>query len=426
MDHFQPKGGELYAEDVPLREIAERFGTPTYVYSRATLTRHVQVLGEALSAVPYHLCYAVKANGNQAILSILKELGCGFDAVSLGELHRVLKTGVDPKHVLVSGVGKSDEEIEAALSAGALYICVESEEELEAIARLAAQRKQRAPVSIRVNPDIDAKTHPYIATGFAKNKFGIPWTRARELYVEHRDHPHLHWVGVTCHIGSQITDLTPFAAAAELMAGLARDLLDQGLPLQYLGLGGGLGIPYRDEDAPPSPRQYGETLRDALAGLPLTLVLEPGRVLVGNAGVLLTKVVRQKQGASRAFVLVDAGMNDLIRPALYQAHHAVVPVCPRTGPTGAVDVVGPVCESADTFLSGVILPPLETSDLLALRSAGAYGFVMASTYNGRPRAAEVLVDGSRAFLIRQRESFADLWRGELGLDGAPIDDHLML
>jgi diaminopimelate decarboxylase len=415
VDHFTRRDGGLACEDVQLADIAARFGTPTYVYSRATIARHVQVLGAAMSALPHLVCYAVKANANLAVLELLRELGCGFDAVSVGELARVQKAGGDPARTILSGVGKRDDEIEAALAAGVLYVSVESAEELDAIARSG----RRARVSIRVNPDVDAKTHPYIATGMAQNKFGVPLDEARALYRRALGISTLEMVGVTCHIGSQVTELGPFEDAARRMSALARELLDAGVPLRFVGMGGGLGIPYQDE-TPPPPERYGAALTSLLGPLGLTVVLEPGRVIVGNAGVLLARVVRRKSGKERRFVLVDAGMNDLIRPALYGARHRIEPVGPARGAPEIVDVVGPVCESADTFAKSLELPRLESGDLVAVRSAGAYGFAMSSQYNARPRAAEVLVDGARAVLVRRRETLEELWRGESSLDGTPI------
>jgi diaminopimelate decarboxylase len=419
VDHFQRHDGVLHAEGVALSDIAARFGTPTYVYSRATISRHVDVLGRGLHALDHLICYAVKANGNLALLQLLEGLGCGFDAVSVGELARVLKVGADPARVIVSGVGKRDDEIAAALEAGVAYICVESAEELAACAAVAETLDCTAPVSVRVNPDVDPKTHPYISTGLKENKFGVALGEARLLYQEGLRHPRLNMVGVTCHIGSQITSLAPFEDAAHIMRELAQDLRSLGVPLRYLGMGGGLGVPYVDE-APPSPERYGEALATILGPLGLTLVFEPGRVIMGNAGVLLSRVVRTKRGADRSFVVLDAGMNDLIRPALYAAHHRIEPVGAAGEPTATVDVVGPVCESADTFAKGAVLPALAPGDLVALRTAGAYGFAMASTYNGRPLPAEVLVDGEQAWLIRERGGLADLWRGERGLDGKAV------
>ena len=424
MDHFQRQGPTLHCENVNLHQVAERFGTPTYVYSKATISRHVRVLQEALVDLPHHLCFAVKANANLAILELLQNLGCGFDTVSVGELKRVQHIGAKPKQVIFSGVGKRDDEIASALRAGVLYICVESEEELAAVAGIAASMGVRAPVSVRVNPDVDAKTHPYIATGLNKNKFGIPMERAEAIYAEAILNPNLHMVGVTCHIGSQVTQLDPFQDTAHRMLKLAQALLKAGAPLEYLGMGGGLGIAYAGE-TPPPPQAYGKALAAILGPLNLTVVFEPGRVIVGNAGVLLTQVTRRKSGATRNFVLVDAGMNDLIRPALYQAHHAIEAVDTHDTAVELCDIVGPVCESADTFAEQQPFPIWEPGSLLAIRSAGAYGFVMTSHYNGRPRPAEVLCDGDQAYLVRKRETIDELWRGETRLrDLTPSGDEL--
>lgn len=421
MDHFSRQDGVLHAEGVSLTEIAARFGTPTYVYSRATLTRHVAVLQAGMGALPHLICYAVKANANQAILELMGSLGCGFDAVSVGELGRVRKAGGDMRRTLVSGVGKTDDEIAAALRAGVLYLCVESAEELDAVGRIARDLGLRAPVSVRVNPDVDAQTHPYISTGLKQNKFGVPIGDAVALYEHGRATPSLEMVGVTCHIGSQIVSLAPFIDAAQRVAALVRTLQAAGLPLRHVGMGGGLGVPYHGE-TPPDPAAYGAALAQILAPLGLQVILEPGRVLVGNAGILLSRVVRNKRGADRDFLLIDAGMNDLLRPALYDAYHSIESVLPPRGPEAPVDVVGPVCESSDVFAKARPLPPLHAGDLVAMRTAGAYGFVMASNYNGRPRPAEVMCDGKRAFVVRARESLVDLWRGERRLDGSPVDD----
>jgi diaminopimelate decarboxylase len=324
---------------------------------------------------------------------------------------RVQRAGLRISDTIFSGVGKSDHEISLALKNDVLYLSVESKEELAAVARIAHGSHRVARVSIRVNPDVDAKTHPYISTGMAENKFGVPVTDLHELVAAAKNHPSLQLVGLTCHIGSQLTTLAPFEDAAKRLTALTRDVLQAGVSLSHVGMGGGLGIPYQQE-TPPSPEAYGQALRQILGPLDLEVVLEPGRVIVGNAGVLLTQVVRQKDHGSKHFVLVDAGMNDLLRPALYQAHHTIEAVSPRQGQGRAVDVVGPVCESADTFGKNVPLPPLHPGDLLALRGAGAYGFVMASQYNGRPRPAEVLCHDGQTTLIRARETFEDLWRHE--------------
>jgi diaminopimelate decarboxylase len=423
MDYFRRQDGQLHAEAVSMTELAQRFGTPLYVYSQTTISRHVAVFKEALGTLPHLLCYAVKANANLAILQLMQQLGCGFDAVSGGELSRVLKAGGDASQTILSGVGKTDAEIAQALQAKVRYICVESTEELWAVRDIARSMGTKAPVAIRVNPDVDAKTHPYISTGLKENKFGVAMAEAGALFVAgHRD-PHLDMVGLSCHIGSQITTLAPFVDAARRIAALARELMGQGVPLSHIGMGGGLGVPYHNEQ-PPDPAAYGRALAEILSPLNLRVLLEPGRVLVGNAGVLLTRVVRCKRQGERRFVIVDAGMNDLMRPALYSAYHQIEAVmdavAERPDPT-AQDVVGPVCESADTFAKARVLPDLEHGDLLAIRTAGAYGFAMACNYNGRCRPGEVLVCGPRAHLVRERETVGQLWQGEIGLDGAAFD-----
>lgn len=411
MDHFQLKAGSLHCEDISLEHIAAEVGTPTYIYSGATLRRHVKVLKDAFNGIPHHICYAVKANGNLALLQILQEAGCEFDAVSVGELKRVQEIGVKGDDIIFSGVGKRDDEIRAALQAGVKYICVESEEELLAVADIASTLGLTAPVSLRVNPDVDPKTHPYIATGLEKNKFGVPFQEAPRLYQLAIEHSNLDPVGVTCHIGSQVTTLSPFIDAAKRMATLAQALTESGAQLRYLGMGGGLGIPYKGE-TPPEPKEYGEALAEILRPLGMELVLEPGRVIVGNAGILLTRVVRRKQGASRHFTLVDAGMNDLIRPALYQANHEIVAVKPDELGAGSTCLVGPVCESSDTFAEDWQAGIPEPGSLLAIRSAGAYGAVMATTYNGRPRPAEVICVDGQMHVARERDSIESTWMGE--------------
>lgn len=417
MDHFNYHGGVLHADGVPLSELARTYGTPTYVYARATLERHVARLKEALAGMPHLLCYAVKANGNLALLQLLHRAGSNFDAVSGGELLRVRQAGADVGRTIFSGVGKTDDEIRLALELGVLYLSVESAAELAAIGAIAQQMDRVAQISLRVNPDVDAKTHPYISTGMAENKFGVPIEEAMALVAQCAAHPHLALRGLTCHIGSQITELAPFEDAAWRLRRLVEQVQAQGHKVSHVGMGGGLGIVY-DAETPPDPAAYGRALAAILGPLGCTLVLEPGRVLVGNAGILLTRVVRQKVNGDKRFVVVDAGMNDLLRSALYQAHHQIVPVRQeRAGETKvAVDVVGPVCESADTFGRSVALPPLEPGDLLALRSAGAYGYVMASNYNGRGKPAEVLCAGATAHLIARREAPEDLWRLEQMLD----------
>lgn len=423
MDYFERHDGVLHADGVDVREIAAHTGTPSYVYSAATLQRHARVMQDAMGSLPHLLCYAVKANGNLALLEWLAQAGCGFDAVSVGELVRVSQSGGDLARTIMSGVGKSDYEIACALRAGCLYICIESAPELDAVIRVARKTGIQAEVTVRVNPDVDPKTHPYISTGLRKNKFGVLTEAALALYERGQASEHIVMSGISCHIGSQITELEPFRDAATRVVELARRLIDRGIPLRHIGMGGGLGIPYRDE-SPPSPSLYGETLRDLLGPLGLTVVLEPGRVIVGNAAIVLTRVVRIKTHGTRQFAIVDVGMNDLIRPALYQAHHRVIPVEGKGDNSERYDVVGPVCESADTFALDCQLPVLREGSLLALRSAGAYSFVLASNYNGRRRPAEIFCRDGQWQTIRERETFADLTRGERRLDGSSVDESL--
>lgn len=411
MNHFQYRGRSLQAEGVPLSRIAEEVGTPTYVYAAATLKRHFRVVDEVFGNAPHLLCYAVKANSNLALLHLFAGLGAGFDIVSGGELARVLEAGGDPAKVMFSGVGKTFAEMEAALRTGIAMFNVESAEELALLDEVGRKVGRPAPFALRVNPDVDARTHRYIATGLKTSKFGVPFTEAVKLYGQSRRMKGVVARGVDCHIGSQLTDTGPVKAALEKVAGLYRKLKKSGLPLEYLDVGGGLGITYRDE-TPPSPEEYARVVRAATEGLGATLVLEPGRVLVGNAGVLLTRVVFRKRTPAKHFVVVDAGMNDLIRPALYEAHHELLPVQKRTGGRTKVDVVGPVCESSDVLARERRLVLPKPGELLAVMSAGAYGMSMASNYNSRPRPAEVLVDGDAYRVIRARESYADLWRGE--------------
>lgn len=410
MDHFAYRDGRLHAEQVDLAALAERYGTPAYVYSRATLERHYRVLGEALAGSRHLVCYAVKANGNLAVLNLLARLGAGFDIVSGGELERVLRAGGDATRVVFSGVGKSVAEMERALVAGVRCFNLESEAELKRLDAVARAAGTVAPVALRVNPDVDARTHPYISTGLRENKFGIDIRRAEELFAQAAQCNGLRVTGVDCHIGSQLTSLDPFLAALERVLALVDRLAARGIRLEHLDVGGGLGIPYRQEQ-PPSPAEYAAALRRAVAGRELELVLEPGRVIAGNAGVLLTRVEYLKEHSGKHFAIVDAGMNDLLRPALYDAWQEIVPVSPRPGATRRYDIVGPVCETAD-FLGHDRELALTAGDLLAVRSAGAYGFVMASNYNARPRPPELLVDGRRVHLARRRESIEDLMAGE--------------
>ncbi len=410
MDHFQYRDGRLYGEDVDLVRVAEEFGTPCYVYSRATLERHFRAFDAAFAGQEHLVCYAVKANSNLALLNVLARLGAGFDIVSVGELERVLAAGGDPAKVVFSGVGKRADEMRRALEVGIHCFNVESEPELERLDQMAGELGLRAPVSLRVNPDVDAKTHPYISTGLKENKFGIDIARAPEVYARAAELANLEILGVDCHIGSQITQVGPFVDALERVLGLIDTLCERGIALRHLDLGGGLGISYRDE-TPPLPGDYAAPLLDRLAGRDLQVIIEPGRAIVGNAGVLLTRVEYLKHTAHKDFAVVDAAMNDLMRPTLYGAWMDIVPVVERRGEARKYDIVGPICETGD-FIGKERALALEEGDLLAVRSAGAYGFSMSSNYNARPRAAEVMVDGPRMHLVRARESFADLVAGE--------------
>ncbi len=411
MDHFIYRDDRLHAEGVSLEAVAAAHGTPCYVYSRATIERHWHAFAGVFAGHDHLICYAVKANSNLAVLNVLARLGSGFDIVSVGELERVMRAGGDPARVVFSGVAKSEAEIHRALEVGIHCFNVESLSELHRIERVAGAMGVRAPVSLRVNPDVDARTHPYIATGLRENKFGIDFRAAMEAYREAAALPHLQVVGLDCHIGSQLTEIAPFVDALERLLGLVEQLRGAGIALRHLDVGGGLGIRYRDE-APPLPADYARALLARLAGHGLKLIMEPGRAIVGNAGVLLTRVEYLKQGAEKDFAIVDAGMNDLLRPALYGAWQEIVPVVPhRDVESRRYDVVGPVCETGD-FLGKDRELALREGDLLAVRSAGAYGFTMSSNYNSRPRAAEVMVDGEAMHLVRARERLSDLYAGE--------------
>lgn len=411
MDHFNYRGDRLYAEDLPLEEIARQFGTPCYVYSRATLERHWRAFDRAFQDRPHLICFAVKSNPNLAVLNVLARLGSGFDIVSAGELERVLAAGGDPSRVVFSGVGKREDEIRRALEAGIRCFNAESEPELLRIDRVAGELGLIAPVSLRVNPDVDARTHPYIATGLKENKFGIDIRAAEPVYRQAAQMKHLKVVGIDCHIGSQLTDLAPFLAALDRVLELADRLESAGIPIAHLDLGGGLGIRYTGEH-PPEPAAYAAALMHRVGNRPYEVIVEPGRAIAGNAGVLLTRVEYLKPTEHRRFAILDAAMNDLIRPALYQAHQDIVPV-DRASDADAhrYDLVGPVCETAD-FLGKDRLLALAPGDLLAIRGSGAYGFSMSSTYNSRPRAAEVMVDGGQAHLVRRRERVQDLFAEE--------------
>lgn len=412
MDHFNYHNGELYAEDVPLSRIAAEVGTPVYVYSTATLTRHFNVFKRALEWAPHHLiCYAVKANSNIAVLKLLGDLGAGMDVVSIGEYARARTAGVPGERIVFSGVGKTRDEMRLALEGGIRQFNVESEPELRILSEVASAMGAVAPIAIRVNPDVDAKTHEKIATGKSENKFGIPIARAREVYAEAAKLPGIEVVGIDMHIGSQLTDLEPYRQAYAKMADLTRALRADGHNIRRLDMGGGLGIPYqRNNSAPPLPIEYGQVIREAVGDLDCEIEIEPGRNIAGNAGVLLSSVIYLKEGEGRDFLILDAAMNDLIRPAMYGAHHDIVPVI-EAAPGAEVhplDVVGPVCETGDTFQKGAQLPTLAAGDLVAFRSAGAYGAVMSSEYNSRPLIPEVLVDGDRFAVIRPRPTLQEM------------------
>lgn len=411
MDHFNYKDGLYYAEDVPLTDIASQFGTPCYVYSRATLERHYQVFDQALAGHSHKVCYAVKANSNLAVLQVLAKLGSGFDIVSGGELERVLKAGGLPENIVFSGVGKLTSELQRALEVGIYCFNVESKPELDRLNQIAGQMDKIAPIAIRVNPDVDAKTHPYIATGLKENKFGIDIKDAISIYDYASTLPHVIIEGVDCHIGSQLTELEPLLAAFDKVHDLVVELRDRGIEIKHLDLGGGLGVTYSDE-SPPGPGDYARALRDRFSDNDLELILEPGRAIAANAGVLLTSVEYMKLTPEHDFAIVDAAMNDLLRPALYSAYHDIVPVIPRPAEHAKhYDIVGPVCETGD-FLGKNRLLNIEAGDYLAVRTAGAYGFGMSSNYNSRPRCAEVMVDGTNAHLVRRRETIEDLFSHE--------------
>ena len=410
MDAFNYRNGELFAEGVALTAIAERFGTPTYVYSRAHIEAQYNAFANALSGMPHLVCFAVKANSNLGVLNVLARLGAGFDIVSRGELERVLAAGGQADKIVFSGVGKSREDMRRALEVGVHCFNVESTEELERLQVVAAEMGVRAPISLRVNPDVDAGTHPYISTGLKENKFGIAIADAEDVYIRAAQLPNLEVLGVDCHIGSQLTTLPPFLDALDRLLALIDRLGECGIYLHHIDLGGGVGVRYRDEE-PPLIADYIQAVRERIEGRDLTLMFEPGRYIVANAGVLLTQVEYLKHTEHKDFAIVDAAMNDLIRPALYQAWMDVTAVTPRTSEARASDIVGPICETGD-FLAKDRELALEEGDLLAVHSAGAYGFVMSSNYNTRGRTAEVLVDGDQAFEVRRRETVAELFAGE--------------
>ncbi|MEQ8902952.1 MAG: diaminopimelate decarboxylase [Roseovarius sp.] len=411
MDHFLYRDGVLHAEDVPLSEIAEAVGTPFYCYSTATLTRHFRLFDEALEGMDHLVCYAMKAASNQAILRTLAGLGAGMDVVSGGEYMRARAAGVPGERIVFSGVGKTRDEMRLALEGGIRQFNVESEPEMRALSEVAVSLGVVAPITVRVNPDVDAKTHAKIATGKSENKFGIPISRASAVYAEAAVLPGLEVIGIDVHIGSQLTELEPFRQAYRKVADLTEELRADGHDIRRLDLGGGLGIPYtRSNEAPPLPTEYGALIRETLGHLDCEIEIEPGRLVAGNAGILISEVIYVKEGEGRDFLILDAAMNDLIRPAMYDAHHDIIPVVePAPGvEQSAYDVVGPVCESGDTFAKGRMLPPLREGDLVAFRSAGAYGAVMSSEYNTRPLIPEVLVNGREFAVIRARPTFDEM------------------
>lgn len=411
MDHFDYRNGILHAEDVPIPEIAAAVGTPFYVYSAATLTRHFQLFHDALNGMDHLICFAVKANSNVAVLKLMGDLGAGMDVVSGGEYARAKAAGVPGERIVFSGVGKTRDEMRQALSGGIRQFNLESEPEMRALSEVAVELGLTAPVAIRVNPDVDAHTHAKIATGKSENKFGIPIAKARAAYAEGAALPGLEVIGVDVHIGSQLTDLAPFRQAFEKVAELTRQLRADGHDIRRLDLGGGLGIPYeRSNAAPPLPVEYGQVVRETLGDLGCEIEIEPGRLIAGNAGIMVTKVIYLKEGEGRNFLIVDSAMNDLVRPAMYEAHHDIVPVV--AAEAGAeqspYDIVGPVCETGDTFARHRDMPRLAEGDLVAFRSAGAYGAVMSSEYNSRPLIPEVLVSGDHFAVIRERPSYEEM------------------
>ncbi len=411
MHHFNYRDNELYCEDVPVRAIADTVGTPFYLYSHATLKRHFLIFNGAFEGLDRLVCFSAKANTNLAVLTLFQSLGGGLDIVSGGELFRGLKAGFAPDKIVYSGVGKRVDEIDYALETGILMFNVESLEELELINQRAGRLNRKAPIAIRVNPDVDPKTHPYISTGLQKNKFGIDTETAIAGYKVARTLKNVEIVGIDCHIGSQITESAPFKEALTSVKRLINQLDRLGIAIRYLDMGGGLGITYADE-SPPHPREYAKAIVESLEGMNLRLILEPGRVIVGNAGILVTKVLFKKVSKVKAFVITDAGMNDLMRPTLYKAYHAIEPVVVTEDRTITADVVGPICESGDFLAADRTIPDVKQGDLLALMSAGAYGFTMSSNYCSRPKVAEVMVKDDAFHVVRERQSYADLIAGE--------------
>ena len=406
MDHFNYRGDSLFAEDVPVADIAAQYGTPCYIYSRATLERHYRAYQQAMGDFPHLICFAVKANSNLAVLNVLAKLGSGFDIVSGGELARVMAAGGDPAKVIFSGLGKTAAEIEQALKLGIHCFNVESEAELDRINAVAQRLQMRAPISVRVNPDVDAGTHPYISTGLKTNKFGIATEQALAVYRRAAQLPGIDIVGIDCHIGSQLTSTAPFLHAIDRLLAMVDQLAMEGIKLQHFDMGGGLGVNY-DKETPPQPEELMRAVKTRLGDRGLTLLVEPGRSIAANAGIFVSRVEFLKSNEHKNFAIVDGAMNDLLRPALYSAWQAIIPVIKQDGATAVYDVVGPVCESAD-FLGKERPLRIKAGDLLAVRTAGAYGFVMSSNYNTRPRVPEIMVDGENTHLVRRRETLADL------------------
>jgi len=415
MNHFQYKNGELFCEDISVTDIAKEVGTPFYLYSKATLTRHFQAFDSGFTGVNHLTCFAVKSCSNIAVLSLFSNLGGGADIVSGGELFRALQAGMDPKRIIYSGVGKTEKELRYGLESGILLFNVESEQELHRLNSVAGDMGIKAPIAFRVNPDVDPKTHAYISTGLAKNKFGIPINEALGLYLQAEEMANIDVQGVSCHIGSQLTLISPFVETLRKLKDFVGRLADKGITIKYLDLGGGVGITY-DDETPPHPKEYADAILKELSGLDVTLIFEPGRVLVGNAGIMVTEVQYTKSNRGGAeeknFVVVDAGMNDLTRPSLYGAFHGIQPVQEKETATQRVDIVGPICETGDFLAKDREFPIVEQGDLLAVLSAGAYGFTMASNYNSRPRVAEVMVSGDQFYIIRKRETVEQLIQGE--------------
>jgi diaminopimelate decarboxylase len=407
MHHFQYKNGQLHAEDIAVADLVYEYGTPLYIYSASTLKRHFKAFDSAFAGIDHLTCYSVKANSNLSFLKILAQEGAGTDIVSGGELFRALRAGVDPKKIVYSGVGKKAVEIKEALFADILMFNVESEQELERINAVAEDLGKIARVSLRINPDVDPKTHPYVSTGLKENKFGLSRSDALRVYAKAMSLPHVEPVGIDCHIGSQLTQLSPFMEALDKLKEFHAQLLTMGIKIKYLDLGGGLGITY-NEETPPHPEELGRALVESLKGLDLTLILEPGRVIAGNTGILVTEVQYTKTNEDKNFVIVDAAMNDLVRPSLYGSYHRIAPVREGNGEEMTADVVGPICESGDFLAKNRTFPKVGQGDLLAAFSAGAYGFVMSSQYNSRARAAEIMVQGDKHVLIRKREVYNDL------------------